>query len=209
VPAGATPATGTVGSEEARRVKTLVLAGQQDAAREAFSDLVQTQQRRASRLALYLLRDPTEADEAVQDAFVKVFTHITTYREDLPFEAWFNRILTNTCRDRRKSRRRRQRWDLGGLDRDADQGSWIETVKSLGPSPEDSLLGRERREALAAAVEQLPARQREVFLLCHAEGQSPREVGGLTGLNESTVRVHLFRALRKLRSMLEDIGVQH
>jgi RNA polymerase sigma-70 factor, ECF subfamily len=209
VPAGAAPATGTAGSEEARRVKTLVLADQQDAAREAFADLVESQQRRASRLALYLLRDPTEADEAVQDAFVKVFTHITSYREDLPFEAWFNRILTNTCRDRRKSRRRRQRWELGGLDRDADHGSWIETVKSLGPSPEDSLLGQERREALAAAVDQLPARQREVFLLCHAEGQSPREVGGLTGLNESTVRVHLFRALRKLRSVLEGTGVQH
>jgi RNA polymerase sigma-70 factor (ECF subfamily) len=190
-------------------VKTLVLAGQQDAARDAFADLVQCQQRRASRLALYLLRDPTEADEAVQDTFVKVFTHITSYREDLPFEAWFNRILTNTCRDRRKSRRRRQRWEMAGLDRDADNGSWIDTVKSAGPSPEDSVLGRERREALAAAVDQLPARQREVFLLCHAEGQSPREVGGLTGLNESTVRVHLFRALRKLRSVLEDIGVQH
>lgn len=209
MPGPSAPAAGSVGSEEARRVKTLVLAGQQDAAREAFADLVQSQQRRASRLALYLLRDPTEADEAVQDAFVKVFTHITSYREDLPFEAWFNRILTNTCRDRRKSQRRRQRWELAGLDREADNGSWVDTVKSQGPSPEDSLLGRERREALAAAVEQLPARQREVFLLCHAEGQSPREVGGLTGLNESTVRVHLFRALRKLRSVLEDIGVQH
>ena len=77
VPAGAAPASRAAGSEEARRVKTLVLAGQQDAAREAFADLVASQQRRASRLALYLLRDLTEADEAVQDAFVKVFTHIT------------------------------------------------------------------------------------------------------------------------------------
>lgn len=195
------------GSEEARRVKTLVLAGHHDAARDAFADVVQSQQRRASRLALYLLRDATDADEAVQDAFVKVFTHITTYREDLPFEAWFNRILTNTCRDRRKSQRRRQRWELGGLDRDADNGSWADTVRSTTPSPEESLLSQERRQALAAAVDRLPSRQREVFLLCHAEGQSPREVGGLTGLNESTVRVHLFRALRKLRSALEGSRV--
>jgi RNA polymerase sigma-70 factor (ECF subfamily) len=196
------------GSEEARRVKTHVLAGHHEAAREAFADLVLTQQRRASRLALYLMRDATEADEAVQDAFVKVFTHITTYREDLPFEAWFNRILTNTCRDRRKSQRRRQSWEVGGLERDAENGSWVDSVRSVGPSPEDLLLGHERRQALAAAVEQLPARQREVFLLCHAEGQTPREVGGLTGLNESTVRVHLFRALRKIRSVLEGSGVQ-
>jgi hypothetical protein len=74
-PSGAAASPG--GSEEARRVKTLVLAGRGDEAREVFADLVATQQRRASRLALYLLRDATDADEAVQDTFVKVFTHIT------------------------------------------------------------------------------------------------------------------------------------
>ena len=74
------------------------------------------------RLALYLLRDATEADEAVQDAFVKVFTHITSYREDLPFEAWFTRILANTCRDRQKARRRRERWETVGFDRHRSTG---------------------------------------------------------------------------------------
>lgn len=196
------------GSEEARRVKALVLAGHSEEAREAFADLVTSQQRRASRLALYLLRDVTEADEAVQDAFVKVFTSITSYREDLPFEAWFNRIVANTCRDRRKSRRRRQRWELAGLDRDADSGSWADTVRSPASTPEESALNTERRMAIEAAVDRLPGRQREVFLLCHAEGQSPRDISGITGLNESTVRVHLFRALRRLRSLLEVSGVQ-
>ena len=204
----AAPRPEATGSEEARRVKSLVLAGRPEDAREAFADLVVIQQRRASRFALYLLRDVTEADEAVQDTFVKVFTHITTYREDLPFEAWFNRILANTCRDRKKALRRRQRWELAGFDRDADTGGGIEAVRSDARTPEEALLGKEQRQALAAAVDRLPARQREVFLLCHADGQSPREVGGLIGLNESTVRVHLFRALRKLRSVLEDVGVQ-
>ena len=196
------------GSEEARHVKTLVLAGHNDEAREAFSTLVEIHQRRASRLALYLLRDATEADEAVQDTFVKVFTHITTYREDWPFDAWFNRILTNTCRDRKKAQRRRQRWELAGSDRDTEMGPWVDTVPSPAISPEQALLDGERRQSLAAAVDQLPARQREVFLLCHSEGQSPRDVGNLTGLSESTVRVHLFRALRKLRAALEGNGVQ-
>jgi RNA polymerase sigma-70 factor (ECF subfamily) len=214
IPSGSAPGLSSAGahvsagSEEARRVKALVLAGHHDAAREAFAGLVQSQQRRASRLALYLLRDVTEADEAVQDTFVKVFTHITSYREDLPFEAWFNRILTNTCRDRRKSRRRRQRWELGGLEGDAQFGSWAASVRSEGPTPEESLLSDERRRTVAAAVDRLPARQREVFLLCHAEGQSPRDVGETTGLRESTVRVHLFRALRKLRIALEGSSAQ-
>jgi RNA polymerase sigma-70 factor (ECF subfamily) len=190
-------------SEEARRVKAAVLAGQQDEAREAFADLVGSHQRQAMRLALYLLRDATEADEAVQDAFVKVFTHITSYREDLPFEAWFTRILANTCRDRQKARRRRERWETVGFGRADQAGSVADLTPAPGPSPEDALLGSERRRELMSAIDTLPRRQRDILLLCHVEGQSPREAGEMTGLTESTVRVHLFRALRKLRGTLE------
>jgi len=190
-------------SEDARRVKAAVLAGQPDVAREAFEALVVGYQRQATRLALYLLRDASEADEAVQDTFVKVFTHITSYREDLPFEAWFTRILANTCRDRQKAKRRRERWEVIGLDRRPELGTVVETAPDPGPTPEEAALGGERRRELMKAIDTLPRQQRTVLLLCHVEGQSPREVGQLIGLNESTVRVHLFRALRKLRSLLE------
>jgi RNA polymerase sigma-70 factor (ECF subfamily) len=200
---GSAPAPAPTCSEEARRVKAAVLAGQRDLAREAFADLVSSYQRQAMRLALYLLRNATEADEAVQDTFVKVFTHITSYREDLPFEAWFTRILANTCRDRQKARRRRERWETIGLDRHPESGSVVETAPAPGLSPEESLLGDERRRELMKAIDTLPRRQRDILLLCHVEGQSPRDVGQMTGLTESTVRVHLFRALRKLRSSLE------
>ena len=190
-------------SEEARRVKAAVLAGQHDEARSAFADLVGSYQRQAMRLALYLLRDAAEADEAVQDTFVKVFTHITSYREDLPFEAWFTRILANTCRDRQKARRRRERWETVGFERADQTGSAVDLAQAPGLSPEDELLGNERRRHLMSAIDTLPRRQRDILLLCHVEGQSPREVGEMTGLTESTVRVHLFRALRKLRTALE------
>jgi RNA polymerase sigma-70 factor (ECF subfamily) len=199
---GQAPAAAS-GSEDARRVKAAVLAGQRDQAREAFADLVSAHQRHANRLALYLLRDTTEADEAVQDAFVKVFTHIASYREDLPFEAWFTRILANTCRDRQKARRRRERWEVVGLDRHPAFGPRVEAAPTPALNPEESLLGDERRRELMKAIDTLPGRQRTVLLLCHIEGQSPREVGEITGLKESTVRVHLFRAMRKLRLALE------
>src|SRR5678815_2720999 len=65
-------------SELAATVKALVLAGERDAARERFADLVTRQQRRAVRIAYNYLRDAHDADEAVQDAFLKVFTHITS-----------------------------------------------------------------------------------------------------------------------------------
>src|SRR5229473_3445915 len=100
-------------SEDSRlaiEIRSLVERGEMEEARERFGGLVTAHQRRASRIAYQYLRDAAEADEAVQDAFVKVFNHIDSYREAWPFEVWFTRILINGCLDRRKARVRRDRW---------------------------------------------------------------------------------------------------
>src|SRR5437588_12835313 len=91
-------------------IRELVVHGHLEAARERFGELVPIHQRRAMRIAYQYLHDAAEADEAVQDAFVKVFGHIESYREAWPFEVWFTRILINGCLDRRKARLRRARW---------------------------------------------------------------------------------------------------
>ena len=187
-------------SQVAGEIKALVVAGQRDAARDRFAELVALQQRRAIRIAYHYLGDAYDADEAVQDAFVKVFTHITTYREELPFEVWFTRILVNGCLDLRKSRARRLRWSLPM----APAPDAVPTEPSApDPSPEDRLVTSERARQIAAAVEQLPERQRTVFTLCQMAEQSTNEVSQALGLSEATVRVHLFRAVRKLRRLLE------
>jgi len=184
-------------------VKAMQAAGLLDAARERFAELVERHQRRATRIAYHYLRDSADADEAVQDAFVKSYTHLGTFREELPFEVWFTRILINGCLDRIKAKRRRERWiarptiDANGEERDP-----TENLPSRSPSPEAQLLHNERRRRLKEAMVQLPERQRLVFVLSHFEGRTSREVSAVTGLNESTVRVHLFRAIRRLRSLL-------
>jgi RNA polymerase sigma-70 factor (ECF subfamily) len=184
-------------------VKALRAAGDLDAARDRFGELVTRHQRRSLRIGFHYLRDAADADEAVQDAFIKAYTHIGTFREELPFEVWFTRILINGCLDRLKARRRRERWmaptplDALGQERDL-----AELAPSRAPSPEDEVLGKERRAELDDALAQLPERQRLVFVLSHFDGRSSREVSAMTGLNESTVRVHLFRAIRRLRGLL-------
>ena len=188
-------------------VKALQAAGRLEAARERYSELVTRHQRRAARIAFHYLRDAADADEAVQDAFVKAYMHIGTFREELPFEVWFTRILINGCLDRLKARRRREKWlapvttDAMGVER-----SPAEYLPARGPSPEDQVLSEERRRQLGAALSKLPERQRLVFMLSHFEGRSSREVSAMTGLNESTVRVHLFRAIRRLRALLAGAG---
>ncbi len=176
------------------------MSGDREKARELFGELVAHQQRRAVRIAYHYLRDAHDADEAVQDAFLKVFTHIATYREDYPFEVWFTRILVNGCLDMRKARARRLRWAvpvpmIPGIPP-------IEAIAS-GPSPEQRLVSAERAAQISAAVALLPDRQRAVFTLCHLAEQSTNEVSQALGLSEATVRVHLFRAVRKLRKLLE------
>ena len=186
-------------------IRELVARGEMDLARERFGDLVAMQQRRASRLAFQYLRDGAEADEAVQDAFVKVFSHIGSYREAWPFEVWFTRILINGCLDRRRARARRDRWFVAA-DEANDASSAGTSAGAPAADPESLLLSRERRARLAAAIDHLDGRQRTVFMLCHFGDCTPREVGAITGLNESTVRVHLFRAARKLRGLLGGLS---
>jgi len=182
----------------AAQVQDLIAAGDDQGARDLFAQIVTRQQRRASRIAWHYLRDAADADEAVQDAFVKAYTHIASFQRSLSFEIWLTRILINGCLDRQKARTRRSRWMVSEAER---------ATRASDRSPEDLLIAREWRQQVGAAVRRLPGRQRLVFILCHYADHSTRDVAQITGLNESTVRVHLFRAIRKLRTAME--GQRH
>src|SRR5512132_703679 len=135
-------AAGVTGREAdtaaASSVKALQAEGRHAEARERYAELVGRHQRRGNRIAFHYMRDAAEADEAVQDAFVKAFSHLASFREELPFEVWFTRILINGCLDRIKARTRRERWmlPLGGRPTDSGQPepNPAERVISTGPS---------------------------------------------------------------------------
>jgi RNA polymerase sigma-70 factor (ECF subfamily) len=204
-PGPATPVVSAPSAEPdlAAEIQALAVAGRWNEARERYDVLVGRHQRRAVRLACYYLRDAAEADEAVQDAFVKAFAHLASFDPARSFEVWFTRILVNSCLDRVKARKRRQRWQVAM----ADTAGPFEPVSVPAPgsphgSPEVVMLRRERARQLLAAIQRLPTRQRTVIMLSHLDGRSTREVSEMTGLSESTVRVHLFRGLRRLRSLV-------
>ena len=191
---------GSDASAIAAEVKRLMAAGDRDAAAERFGDLVSGWQRRALRLAYHYLGNAADADDAVQDAFVKLYGHMTSYRADLPFDAWFTRILVNACLDRAKARNRARRWLVSPVA--DDEVNAVESVAADGPSPERRLLAAAKWQELTAAVRTLPTRQRDVFLLAHLDEQAPQDIAITLGMSPATVRVHLFRALRKLRAAL-------
>src|ERR687898_1948116 len=136
----------------ASAVKAAQAAGRHAEARERYAELVGRHQRRASRIAFHYLRDAAEADEAVQDAFVKAYSHLSSFREELPFEVWFTRILINGCLDRIKARTRRERWLAPMPDGPGGERDFAERMAGSGRSPEAQLLSRERRRQVAEAI---------------------------------------------------------
>src|SRR5206468_2342256 len=164
-------------------VRQLVEHGHMDEARDRFGELVALHQRRALRISYQYLRDAAEADEAVQDAFVKVFAHIASYREAWPFEVWFTRILINGCLDRRKARARRDRWFVTSTDASPADEARASVHAPTVANPEARLLARDRRARMAAAIDRLDGRQRTVFMLCYYGDCTPREVSAIRGLN--------------------------
>jgi len=179
-----------------------IVAGETD----RFEYFVRTYQKKIYRLAYTLLRDPAEADGLTQDVFVKAFRALPDFKGDAAFETWVTRITINAVRD--VVRRRRPVVSFGDL-RGAGEEDGPEIPARLDPadgtSPERDLLSREIRRRIADALVALSPRQRAVFVMKHYEERSIAEIGAATGLDEGTIKSHLFRATRKLRERLEDL----
>jgi RNA polymerase sigma-70 factor (ECF subfamily) len=179
-----------------------VVAGDAD----AFEYFVRTYQKRITRFVFTLLRDPAEADCVAQDVFVKAFRALPEFKGEAAFETWITRIAINAVRDR--VRRRRPVVSFSEL-RDPDDDDGPEIPPSLDPadgtSPERDLLSGDIRRRIAEALVTLSPRQRSIFVMKHYEEKSIAEIGDVTGLDEGTIKSHLFRAARKLRVRLEDL----
>jgi len=187
-------------TEEAIRMR--VVAGDVD----AFEYFVRTYQKRITRFVFTLLRDPSDADCVTQDVFVKAFRAIADFKGESAFETWLTRIAINTVRAR--IRRRRPVVSFSEL-RDVDDEDGPEIPPALDPadgtSPERDLLSVDIRRRIADALVTLSPRQRAIFVMKHYEEKSIAEIGQTTGLDEGTIKSHLFRAARKLRICLEDL----
>lgn len=179
-----------------------ILAGEGD----RFEYFVRTYQKRIFRLAYTLLRNPVDADGATQDVFVKAYRGLPEFKGESAFETWLTRIAINTVRD--LVRRRKPVVSFSELHgQDDEDGAEIPSHldPADGTSPERDLMARDIRRRLAAALESLSPRQRAVFVMKHYEERSIAEIGAATGLDEGTIKSHLFRAARKLRQRLEDL----
>lgn len=159
---------------------------------KAFAELVEFFHVRCLRYARYMLGDEEDAEEAVQDTFVRVYDHLGQFRPDARFEPWLFRILANRCRTARERRRRRESLVITG------ELPAVATVAAIAPEASQDLL-----EEVETALEGLPAEQREAFLLRHVEDLSYEDMAVITGVRLSALRMRVKRACDALRTRLQ------
>src|SRR5437899_10743636 len=157
----------------------------------AYERLYALHAARMKNLARNLLGNPTDAEDAVQETFLKVQRSIASFRGQSSFVTWTYRILINTCHDARRSRQRKKEV----ANDDSEETPHLEP-RASGAHPT-------LRMALERALEKLTRHQRNVFLLYEVEGFRHAEIAGMLEMTETAPKNTLFQAKKNLRQMLE------
>jgi len=173
----------------------------------AFEELVCRYDRRILQLAHGILGNLPDAYDAYQEALVRAYTRLDTFRFESSFGTWFIRIAINQALNLRKKLRWKQRLSL-----DALTGTKAEPrAVHRASRPDHDVMNEELTQHIQQSMERLSDRERAVFVLKHMHGYKIREIAGMIDCAEGTVKNYLFRATRKMRSALqpyyEDMSV--
>jgi RNA polymerase sigma-70 factor (ECF subfamily) len=179
----------------------------QSGSRTAFDTLVRRYDQSVLRLALHLTGSEQDAQDIYQEAFLKAYRHLGSFRFECSFYTWIYRIVTNLCLDqmRRKKTRREESaitMTAQGEERDLLDGL---ADQRAGFNPEQELERVRLGERIQVALDVLSPRERMVFELKHYQGLRLRAIGQMLNTSEETAKNTLFRATRKLRAQLADL----
>jgi RNA polymerase sigma-70 factor, ECF subfamily len=192
--------------DEVSDTELLRLAREADPA--AFRSLIRRHDRYLYRIARSVLLDDEEAEDVVQETFVRAFTHLVDFRGDASLSTWLTRIAFNEALRRRRQRRRIVRLDdlvsaIGCSEKQFDKA----TMTAPDLDPERATAQHQIRRILERAIDDLPDAFRTVFVMRDIEEASTEETASVLGIRPQTVKTRLHRARRRLRDALgEQIG---
>ncbi len=188
-------------AQEDRALVERVQAGD----REAFRSLVQRHQRRAFAIAMALVRDENDANELVQDAFLRVYKNLGNFQGQSSFFTWLYRIITNLSIDLiRKPGRQLAELNDGRHDAEEVNEEFPFLSRIDGADPSDVVRRQEIASRLKTALEALPEYHRGVILMREVEGLSYEEMAEAMGVSKGTIMSRLFHARQKLQRALVD-----
>jgi RNA polymerase sigma-70 factor, ECF subfamily len=165
----------------------------------AFEPLVERYRQRVWRLAFQLLHDREEAWDCAQEAFVRAFHSLPSFRGQSAFYTWLFRITVNVATDRQRARGAQAR--AFGAERVPEE-EWKRTMPDVGARPDQAAVQSEQRERIRQALHALPPKARTIIMLSDVEGLSYREIAEVLGCPIGTVMSRLHNARKRLRSLL-------
>jgi RNA polymerase sigma-70 factor (ECF subfamily) len=183
----------------------LIRQAQQGSA-DAFAELVRQYDRAVLRLAVHLTGSPEDGQDIYQEAFLRAYINLNSFRFECSFYTWIYRIVTNLCLDHLRKKHSRVRDLTTTISSDGEEEHIVERMPdhSVTSNPERSLAGRELRDRICRALGTLTPRERVVFELKHYHGLRLRTVAGMLNTTEGTIKNTLFRATHKLRFELAE-----
>jgi RNA polymerase sigma-70 factor (ECF subfamily) len=167
----------------------------QHAKEDALAALVEQYAPTLFRVAFSVLRNNADAEDAVQEAFLRVLRHRDTLEEVRDHRVWLVRIVWNIVLDRKRRAKTRPETD--------DVAELARVLPSTGLSAEDRAAAAQHHAHVLARVDQLPAKEREVLVLSAFEELNSVEIASILGITESSVRSRLFRARNLMAGLLE------
>jgi RNA polymerase sigma-70 factor (ECF subfamily) len=167
---------------------------------DAFDQLVSRYERKIFRLALRITQNREDAEDAMQEAFLKAYEHLNAFQGDSRFYTWLVRIAVNQALMKLRKRRPNQI----SLDEPAEteDSELFKEIADWGPSPEQRFAQTELHEILDSAISGLEPDYRNVFILRDVEGIPTEETAQLVGISVPAVKTRLLRARLKLRQKL-------
>ena len=168
--------------------------------RSAFDTLVQRWDRKIQGAIYRVMGSDEEARDLCQEAFLRAFRGLGTFKREARFSSWLYQIALNVCRDRLRRRKGRTQVSLDELEADP-------AVIVTGPTALDLVERSDLARAVAKAMESLPTEQREVVILKEYQGLTFPEIADVLDVPVSTVKTRLYRGLDLLRHRLERQGV--
>jgi RNA polymerase sigma-70 factor (ECF subfamily) len=172
---------------------------------QAFESLVNRYESKVYRLSIRMLRNPQDAEDALQEIFLQVYRGLKSFEGRSTFSTWLFRLATNVClmKIRHRETEPAKLLPLEDFLPRHESGEHPQITDWTG-RPEEALLGKESREKMMEALEKLPADYRAVFILRDMEGFSNAETGESLGLSVAAVKSRLHRARLTLRGLLSN-----
>ncbi len=172
---------------------------------DAFRVLVERHGRSLFRLAFRMTGNEQDAEDVVQESFLRAYRQLAKFDERASFGTWLYRIAANCSLDLMRARRRRSEHQAPAPEAGAPVEDPVLALPSGAPSPERLALSAEVRERVAEAMEDLSATERTAFVLRHFEGMCIEEVSRVLECQPGAAKHSVFRAVQKLRRALEPV----